>query len=336
MASKEGSIAEPKSSKKPAKKSAPKKVIMEVAKGVQDSAGSQEKIKKEPEPTVQNEKNNAAKAGKRSAKTQKELDEKLAKEARKVESKDDTSGKKTKPPVHTTRSRAERRGKSYRKSAELIDNEREYTLKEALDLAVKSNPSKFDATVELHVNLSVDPRQADQNIRDSVALPAGTGKTIRIAVLTDDGDDTEALKKAGASIVGSETVFAQLDKETVDFDILIATPSLMPKLGKYARFLGPKGLMPNPKSGTITKNTLKAVKEAKGGRVEYRVDSTGIVHLAIGKVSFGAGKLLENTQAVLTNIRAAKPASLKSSYVRSVFVATTMGPSVRVALTDIS
>src|SRR6185369_380380 len=166
-----------------------------------------------------------------------------------------------------------------------IEKDKQYSVKEALELAIKTSPVKFDATVELHVNLGVDPRQADQNVRDNVVLPAGTGKTIRIAVLAE-ADDAAAAKKAGADIAGMEDLLKDIEKGIINFDTLIATPALMAKLGKYARVLGPKGLMPNPKSGTVTPDVVKAVEQAKAGRVEYRVDSTGIVHVAFGKVSF--------------------------------------------------
>jgi len=202
---------------------------------------------------------------------------------------------------------------------------------EALDLAVRTSPTKFDATVELHVNLGVDPKQADQNVRDNVTLPAGTGKSLRVAVFAE-GDNVAKAKAAGADIAGEADLLARLDKEEINFDVLITSPNLMARLGKYAKLLGPKGLMPNPKSGTITADIAKAIKEAKAGRVEYRVDQAGIIHLGIGKVSFGAEKLRQNAEAVLASIRAAKPASLKGTYINSAYITTTMGPSIKVAL----
>jgi len=177
------------------------------------------------------------------------------------------------------------------------------------------------------VNLGVDPRQADQNIRANLVLPQGTGKNVRVAVFADDKVD-------GADLAGIEAITAELEKGTINFDILVATPANMAKLGKYARLLGPRGLMPNPKSGTVTADVAKAVAEAKAGRVEYRVDSTGIVHLAVGKVSFGGAKLLENAQAVMASIRSAKPASVKGNYVKAIHVTTTMGPSILVAANE--
>ncbi|MFZ1324212.1 MAG: 50S ribosomal protein L1 [Candidatus Saccharimonadales bacterium] len=210
----------------------------------------------------------------------------------------------------------ERAGKKMREAAKLVEKDKAYSLADAVDLATKTSPTRFDATVEVHINLNVDPRQADQNLRDNFVLPNGTGKTVRVAVADD-------------------ALLAGLDKGTIDFDILIATPEFMPKLGKYARILGPKGLMPNPKSGTVTTDVDKAVAQAKAGRVEYRVDSTGIVHLGIGKVSFGSSKLLENAQTVLASVKAAKPSSIKGNYVRNITISTTMGPGIKVAITEL-
>lgn len=274
----------------------------------------------------------AAKAGKRSEKSQKEAEEKAAKEGRKA--KGDTTPQegadaKAKQKQNPTRSRLERRGKNYRKVAELVQKDKAYTLKEALELATKTSVGKFDGTVELHLNLNVDPRQADQNLRGTVTLPEGTGKTVRVAVFADTTNQEKA-KKAGADIVGEEEFLAQLDKEQLNFDVLISTPQNMAKLGKYARLLGPRGLMPNPKSGTVTTNVAKAVEEAKAGRVEYRVDKQAIVHQGIGKVSFGAGKLQSNAKAFIDSISANKPSSIKGALIKSVTVSTTMGPGIKV------
>jgi large subunit ribosomal protein L1 len=197
-----------------------------------------------------------------------------------------------------------------------------------LELAVQTSPVKFDATVEVHANLNVDPKVADQNVRDIVVLPAGTGKDVRVAVFADE-------KIAGSDLSGVTAIIDQLEKGTINFDVLVATPANMPKLGKYARLLGPRGLMPNPKSGTVTNDLAKAVKEAKAGRVEYRVDSTGIVHLGIGKVSFGKDKLQQNFQAVMTSIKSNKPASVKSGYIKAVHVSTSMGPGIIVAVSEL-
>jgi ribosomal protein L1 len=271
----------------------------------------------------------ATKAGKRSPKAVRAVEEKQAKEVRKIAPAVDDEGEKAKKPAQPSRSKLERAGKRYKQAAKLIDKSNSYTLAEALNLAVKTSNTKFDASIEMHINLGVDPRQADQNVRDMVVLPAGTGKTIRIAVLAD-ADEAAAAKTAGANLVGEEAIFGKLDKDDIDFDVLIATPAMMAKLGKYARLLGPRGLMPNPKSGTVTQNVADAVKEAKAGRIEYRVDQAGIVHLSIGKASFGPEKLTQNADAVLSSIRAAKPASLKGIYVKSVYVTSTMGPSIKV------
>jgi large subunit ribosomal protein L1 len=271
-----------------------------------------------------------AKAGKRSSKALQEVAEKEAKEERKASGE---TADKPKAPVKPSRSRLERRGKGFRKSAEQLEAGKVYSLEQAVELAQKTSHVKFDATVEMHVNLGVDPRHADQNIRDSLVLPAGTGKTVRIAVLTEDA---AAAKKAGADTAGTDDLLAALEKGQMDFDILIATPALMSRLGKYARILGPRGLMPNPKSGTVTTDIDKAVAEAKAGRVEYRVDSTGIVHLGIGKVSFAKAGLLDNLNAVLASLKTNKPQGVKGNYIKSVYLTTSMGPSVKVDPASIS
>lgn len=273
-----------------------------------------------------------AKAGKRSEKALKEADEKAAKEERKT--KGDTTPQrevevKAKQKQNPTRSRLERKGKNYRKAAELIEKGKAYSLKEALGLATKTSVGKFDGTVELHVNLNVDPKLADQNIRGTVSLPHGTGKTVRVAAFVA-ADQAEAAKKAGADIAGEDDFLKLLDKEQLDFDVLISTPQLMPKLGKYARLLGPRGLMPNPKSGTVTANVAQAIKEAKAGKVEYRVDKQSIVHQGVGKVSFGADKLVDNAKAFLDNLAANKPASVKGALIKSIAISTTMGPGIKV------
>lgn len=275
-----------------------------------------------------------AKAGKRSEKSLKEATEKAEKEARKEvgdttpqsEDGEVTVKKGPKPVVRPT---IERRGKKYQKVAELVEKDKVYTLSEALEIATKTNPAKFDASVEIHVRLGVDPRQADQNIRATVSLPNGTGKTVRVAVFAPETDHAAA-KKAGADVIGDETFLKQLDKESIDFDILVATPQYMPKLGKYARLLGPRGLMPNPKSGTVATDVAKAVTEAKAGKVEYRVDKQAIVHLAVGKVSFGATKLEENAKSFFESLQGQKPTTLKGAYVQSTSISTSQGPGIKV------
>ncbi|MGB3023270.1 MAG: 50S ribosomal protein L1 [Candidatus Saccharimonadales bacterium] len=275
-----------------------------------------------------------AKAGKRSEKALHEAEEHADKEARKVSH--DTTPQSDEVVAHTKRGPApkirphhERKGKKYRAVYAKIEQGKSYNLADALKLAVETNPASFDASVEAHVVLGVDPRQADQNIRATVSLPHGTGKTIRVAAFVP-ADEAEAAKKAGADIAGEDAVMALLDKEKLDFDILIATPQLMPKLGKYARLLGPRGMMPNPKSGTVSTNVAKAVKEAKGGKVEYRVDKQSIVHLSVGKVSFGDAKLADNATAFFASLQSVKPSSIKGIYIESVHVTTTMGPGIKV------
>ena len=274
-----------------------------------------------------------AKAGKRSAKSLAEAEEKAEKEARKeagdTSPADGSEEQVKKGPKPVTRPIIERRGKNYRKVAEKVEVGKLYSLEDAVALAAETSPVKFDASVEVHVRLNVDPRQADQNIRATVSLPNGTGKKIRVAVFAPEADHAAA-KEAGADVVGDETFIAQLEKETVDFDILVATPQYMPKLGKFARLLGPRGLMPNPKSGTVATDVAKAVSEAKAGKVEYRVDKQAIVHLSVGKVSFGADKLVENTKAFFDSLQSQKPSSLKGGYVKSITVTSTMGPGVKV------
>lgn len=267
-----------------------------------------------------------AKAGKRSAKSVAEAEEKQAKEERKASG--EAAAEKPKAPVKPARSRLERQGKKFRAVAEQVDKTKNYTLDEATELVGKTSPVKFDATVELHVNLGVDPRQADQNIRDNLVLPAGTGKTVKIAVFDD-------AKVEGVEIAGVDKVTAALEKGEMNFDILIATPAQMPKLGKFARVLGPRGLMPNPKSGTVTTDVAKAVAEAKAGRVEYRVDSTGIIHMGVGKVSFTKAQLLDNVNAVLANIKGNKPNSIKGNYIKAIYLTSSMGPSIRIDLASV-
>lgn len=274
-------------------------------------------------------KKTVAKAGKRSNKSLKEIEEKEKKEVRKADTKvTEEIAAKPKAIQISTRSKLERRGKNYRKLVEQIDKHNNYSVDEAFDLVIKTSPTKFDATVELHVRLGVDPKQAEQNIRGTVILPSGTGKTIRVAVFADE-EELEAAKKAGADIAMTDEFLQQLDKALTNFDVLIVTPAQMPKLSKYARFLGPKGLMPNPKNGTVTTNVSKTVKELKAGRVEYKIDSNSIIHLGIGKVSFGKAKLLDNFNSAIASIKSNKPAAFKGSFVKSIFITTSMGPSIK-------
>ena len=268
-----------------------------------------------------------AKAGKKSKKHVEEVKAEAERQARKAEKAAEPEKKVGPKPI--TRSRLERRGKNYRKVNEKVEKGKVYSLEDAVKLAIETSPVKFDATLEMHFRLGVDPRQADQNIRATVTLPAGTGKTVRVAVFAPL-DIAKAAKAAGADIAEDEEFTKRLDKEQLDFDVLISTPQYMPKLGKYARLLGPKGLMPNPKAGTVTTDIEKAVKEAKAGKIEYRVDKQAIVHVGLGKVSFGADKIAENVNAFIESLKSQKPASIKGQYVKSVFISTTMGPSIEV------
>ncbi|MBQ3309746.1 50S ribosomal protein L1 [Candidatus Saccharibacteria bacterium] len=223
----------------------------------------------------------------------------------------------------------ERRGKKYQEAYKLVEKGKVYSLKEAVSLAIKTSPVKFDATMEAHIRLGVDPRQADQNIRATIVLPNGNGKTVRVAVFAPL-DEAKKAKAAGADIAADEEFLKQLEKGVIDFDVLISMPQYMPKLGKFARLLGPKGLMPNPKAGTVTSDVEKAVKEAKAGKVEYRVDKQSIVHIGLGKVSFGEEKLLENAETFFNSLKGQRPASIKGQYVKSIFLTTSMGPSIAV------
>ena len=271
-----------------------------------------------------------AKSGKKSKKHIEEVKAEEERQARKLErAAEDAAGEKPKGAKPVTRPRLERRGRKYQEAFKMVEKDKVYSLKDAIDLAIKTSPVKFDASVEAHVRLGVDPRQADQNIRTTIVLPNGNGKTVRVAVFAPL-DVCKAAKAAGADIAEDEEFLKQLEKGVIDFDVLISTPAYMPKLGKYARLLGPKGLMPNPKAGTVTADVEKAVKESKAGKVEYRVDKQAIVHIGLGKCSFGTDKLLENANVFFESLKTQKPNSLKGTYVKSVFIATTMGPSVAV------
>lgn len=309
----------------------PKATIAELEAAI--AAAKPEKREKVEKEIVAERKSDVAKAGKRSEKAIEEAEAKAEKEARKeahdTTAQGDAEVHAKKGPAPKVRPLVERKGKNYKKAAELVDRSKLYSLSEALDLAVKTNPAKFDASVEVHVRLGVDPRQADQNIRATVTLPHGSGKTIRVAVFAPEAD-AAAAKKAGADIAGDEDFLKSLDKGELNFDVLIATPAYMPKLGKYARTLGPKGLMPNPKSGTVAADVVKAVTEAKAGKVEYRVDKQATIHLSIGKVSFGAQKLEDNARSFFSSLQSQKPSSLKGVFVKSTAIATTMGPGIKV------
>ena len=220
--------------------------------------------------------------------------------------------------------------KNYKEALELIDKTKAYAPKEAMEAVVSTSKAKFDETVELHVKLGVDGRNADQQVRGVCVLPEGTGKTVRVLVITR-GDKAEEARKAGADIVGDDDVIAKIMGGWLDFDVCITTPDMMGAIGRCARILGPKGLMPNPKSGTVTMDVTKAINDIKAGKVEYRLDKQNIIHVRIGKVSFGAERLLNNLTTVMDAIVKAKPASAKGVYLKSVYVATTMGPSVKLS-----
>lgn len=271
-----------------------------------------------------------AKSGKKSKKHIEEVKAEEERQARKAENKAlAEAADKPKGAAPVTRPKIERRGKNYQEKAKLIEKGKVYSLTEALDLATKTNPSKFDATVEAHVRLGVDPRQADQNIRATVVLPHGNGKTVRVAIFAPL-DEAKKAAAAGADIAEDEEFLKRLEKGELDFDVLISTPAYMPKLGKFARLLGPKGLMPNPKAGTVTADLEKAVKESKAGKVEYRVDKQAIIHIGLGKASFGQDKLLDNANTFFDSLKAHRPASLKGNYVKSIFITTSQGPSIEV------
>ena len=221
------------------------------------------------------------------------------------------------------------RGKKYVDSAKLIDRSVQYDVAEAMDLVVKTASAKFDETVELHVKLGVDSRHADQQVRGAIVLPHGTGKTQRVLVFAK-GDKAEAAKAAGADFVGEMDMVEKIQKENwFDYDVVVATPDMMGVVGRLGKVLGPKGLMPSPKAGTVSPNVGQAVQEIKAGKVEYRLDKTNIIHCPIGKVSFGAEKLAENFNALMAAIIKAKPAAAKGQYVRSCVCASTMGPGVK-------
>lgn len=221
-------------------------------------------------------------------------------------------------------------GKKYSDSAKLIDSTKLYDTPDALDLCTKTGKAKFDETVEVHVRLGVDSRHADQQVRGAVVLPNGTGKKVRVAVFAKE-DKAQAAKDAGADVVGAEDLMERIQKENfMDFDVVIASPDMMGVVGRLGKVLGPRGLMPNPKAGTVTPDVAKAVLEAKAGKIEYRLDKTNIIHCPIGKVSFGVEKLSQNFETLLGAIVKAKPSAAKGQYVKSCVIATTMGPGVKI------
>ena len=227
-----------------------------------------------------------------------------------------------------------RKAKKYLEALKKVDSQKQYTVDEAIETLLKVAYAKFDETIEIAIRLSVDPRQADQMIRGAIVMPAGMGKTVRVAVIAS-GDKMKEAEDAGADTVGGDDLVAKIAGGWMEFDRLIATPDMMGKLGKIGRILGPRGLMPNPKLGTVTPNVGKAVQEQKAGKVEYRCEKTGIIHAPIGKKSFGKEKILENFKAIAMAIIKAKPASSKGVYIKGMALSTTMGPGVKLDVANV-
>lgn len=223
-----------------------------------------------------------------------------------------------------------KRGKKYQQALQLVDRTKHYTLDEAVQLVKKAAPAKFDETVELAVKLGIDPKRADQQVRGAVVLPHGTGKTVRVLVFAK-GEKAKEAEAAGADYVGDEELIEKVSQGWFDFDVVVATPDMMGQVGKLGRILGPRGLMPNPKTGTVTFEVAKAVQEIKAGKIEYRTDKAGVVHVPVGKVSFAEEKLAENIKTVIEALIRAKPPAAKGTYLRSVAISSTMGPGIRLA-----
>lgn len=227
-----------------------------------------------------------------------------------------------------------KRGKKYSEAVKLVDVNKRYVAVEGLDLVVKTSTTKFDATVEAAFRLNIDPRKAEQNLRGALVLPHGTGKTKRVIVIAK-GDKAKDAKEAGADFVGDSDLIAKIQGGWFDFDTIIATPNMMGELGKLGRVLGPKGLMPNPKTGTVTMDTKKAVEEVKAGKIEYRADKVGNIHVPIGKVSFGKEKLFDNLKTIYETIERIKPSTVKGEYIRNLSVSSSMGPGIKIDETTI-
>jgi len=223
-------------------------------------------------------------------------------------------------------------GKKYLEKKKLVKEEN-LPLKEAVSLALETSPTKFDATVEVHANMNLDPKHADQNLRATVSLPNGTGKEVKIAVFAEEAEAKKALA-AGAHKAGEDDLIEEVSKGNIDFDAVVATPAIMKKMGKIAKILGPKGLMPSPKAGSVTDDVTKAVEELKKGKLEYRCDKSGIVHVGIGKTSFGEEKILENLKSLLISINENKPSGVKGAYFKTISITTSMGPGIRLDLSD--
>ncbi len=282
------------------------------------------------EETTEAKKAATTKAGKHSAKALREAEELAEKEARKeaAAETDDAPKPKQKPRVKTYT-------KKQKSARELVDKDKLYTLEEAVELMPKLSQTKFDASVELHIALGIDPRQADQQFRMGVVLPSGTGKAVRVAVLAEP-KLAEAAKAAGADVVDSEQIMADIEKGKFAFDVLVATPAQMATLGRHAKALGPKGLMPSPKSGTVTADPAKAVSEIKKGRLDLKNDANGIIHVACGKVSFKPADLLANAKEVASSVVHNRPSGVKGVYVKSIYMTATMSPSVKIDPSSVS
>jgi len=293
---------------------------VEIVADVTEDVESDEREAAEPRTT---------KAGKRSSKAQREADAEAARKEAAAANKDAKPEEAPKPPRKIQMPNPlKQHGKGYRKAADLIDRAKHYEIPEAVALAKHTATTKFDATVELHANLGVDPRQADQMVRATVVLPAGTGKKLRVAVLAPT-DKHAAAKKAGADIVSDGDIIAKIEKGQLDFDVIIATPDMMAQLSKVAKVLGPRGLMPNPKSGTVAADVATAVTQAKAGRVEFRIDKQAIVHASIGKASFTVDQLEDNAKALIDAMMKAKPGAAKGTYMKAIALATSMGPGIK-------
>lgn len=277
---------------------------------------------------VKKEEAKEAEAAKEAVKEEKkETKKKPVKKETKTETK--STAKKPKKEKVKLPKEERRHSKKYREVAALVDKNNYYTSTEAVELIKKTSTTKFDSSVEIHVRLGVDPTAADQQVRGTVALPNGTGKTKRIAVICSTDKEKEA-KDAGADKVGADILIAEIERGKLDFDILVASPDMMAQIGKLGKILGTKGLMPNPKAGTVTPEVGKAVKELKAGRVEFKVDKSAIVHQIIGKASFDAKKLEENYTTFMDALKHAKPSGVKGTYIRSINLSTTMGPGIKI------
>ena len=264
-----------------------------------------------------------AKAGKRSSKVQAEVIEKEVKEAKKAKASEEIINKVKQKP------RVKKYSKNQKAARDLIEPTKLYTLKEALELLPKISKTTFDASAEIHVTLNIDPRQSDQIVRTTTSLPSGTGKSIKIAVIAQD-EEAQLAKKAGADMVDADAIIKDISKEKINFDILIAAPDKMAELGKLAKVLGPKGLMPSPKNGTITADTAKATAEFKKGKVEIKNDANGVIHVAFGKVSFKTEDLYANVKAVVKALSISKPSGVKGVFIKNMFINSSMSPSIRI------